>query len=77
MTNRFADIVTRQNNAYDKGVEIIQSIGSVNEETAKKVVDYYLKHKLAKLDVGVGAFKVKHGAYLDADVIARAVAIVN
>ncbi len=64
---------TRIENAHAGFIETLQRCGSISRDDAVKVKTYYLKHRLAKLDTGVGVIKVKHGAYLDNDVIRRAV----
>lgn len=43
--------------------------GGIKEKDAIKVMDFYMKKKLAKLDPVGGTIKVKHGAYLDKEEI--------
>ena len=47
----------------------------LSKADAERVTGYYLKEKIAKIDVGIGRMSVKHGAFLDPDVIARAVSL--
>ena len=63
----------RIENAHQGFIETLQRCGNISRDDAIKVKAYYLKHRLAKLDTGVGVINVKHGAYLDNDVIHRAV----
>ena len=63
----------RIENAHQGFIETLQRCGNISQEDATKVKTLYLKHRLAKLDTGVGVINVKHGAYLDKDVIRRAV----
>ena len=66
-------LAQRQVDAANKFIEYCQEHAKLGRDDAKKVLAYYLKHKLMKLDSVTGDFKVKHGAYLDADVLKRAV----
>lgn len=63
----------RIENAHESFVETLQRCGDISRADAIKVKTLYLKHRLAKLDTGVGVINVKHGAYLEPDVIRRAV----
>ena len=67
------NMLTRIDGAHRAFIEVIEEAGSVSREDATKVKDFYLKNRLAKLDSGIGRINVTHGAYLDADVIQRAV----
>jgi len=49
-------------------IEVITDRGICN---AAQVVDYYLANGIARYD-SVGQFQVKHGAFLDQDVLERA-----
>ena len=71
--NEFTDIAIRYNNGYTRLVECLAK-STPDHESAERVANYYLKHKIAKIQIGIGQFTVKHGAFLDADVIANAVA---
>ena len=50
---------------------IIESLTNDGITNAADVVDYYIKHGIAKYD-STGKFSVSHGAYLDQDVLERA-----
>lgn len=44
----------------------------LDTSTASKIATLYLKEKIAKIDPIGGGYTIKHGAFLDPDVIARA-----
>lgn len=69
----FKDIATRIVNAENTFIAMIQKETGCNAETAEKVMALYLKEKLAKLHPNIGRIQVSHGAFLDADVLKRAV----
>ena len=58
--------------AYENFEGVVAALGDLSLAEAQRVTAYYLKHKLAKLDPVMGRIAVKHGAYLDRDVILRA-----
>lgn len=61
-------------NAENDFAASLQTIAGISEEQAFKVMRFYLgKCKAAKLDAVIGKISVKHGAFLDRDVILRAV----
>lgn len=53
-------------------IEVIMSKGFTKEE-ATKAMTTMLKLKVAKMDAVIGRISVKHGAYLEVDVIRNAV----
>lgn len=63
----------RIENAHEGFIETLQRCGDISRDDALKVKNNYLKHRLAKVHPGVGVIKVKHGAFLDRDVIRRTV----
>jgi hypothetical protein len=73
MENAFKDIAQRTVNAENSFVESVMNCGACTKAEAEKVMAYYLKHKIAKMDAVIGRISVKHGAYLDADVIRNAI----
>ena len=77
MTNLFTDIAHRIDNAHNDFTETLIRLGEFNREDAIKVKNLYLAKKLAKIDIGIGRINVKHGAYLDQDVLIRALAMAN
>lgn len=54
-------------------VQALIDIAGISENEAVAVKNLYLKNKLAKSDAIMGRITVKHGAYLDREVILRAV----
>ena len=73
MDTRFKDMATRIVNAETAFVATLQKISGCTENQAHAVMTFYLKNKLAKLSVGIGAISVTHGAYLEAGVIRNAI----
>ena len=71
MKESIAALVTRQDNAYKSLVDTLEQYGA--GEHAERVAALYLKERIATLDPVIGQFKLKHGAFLDRDVIERAV----
>lgn len=67
------DMLHRIENGHQAFIERLQDLGQISRADAIKVKEFYLKNRLAKLDAGIGRISVKHGAYLDRDVIRRAV----
>lgn len=63
----------RIENAHAAFIETLQGFAGISRADAIKVKALYLKHRLATLDPGIGKIHVKHGAYLEPDVIHRAV----
>jgi len=55
-------------------IETLMNLSNISREDAVKVKDLYLKNKIAKCDAVIGRISVKHGAFLDKEVILRAVA---
>ena len=68
------DTTTRMNNAYDAFEALLIDIASISREDAKKVIKFYAKNKMTKLEVNIGRVSVKHGAFLDKEIILRALA---
>ncbi len=64
---------TRIENAHEGFIDTLMRWGGITREEAIAVKAFYIKHKLVKVDKGIGRISVKHGAYLDKDVIKKAV----
>jgi len=64
----------RESQARENMLESIMNLGEMPREDAEKVFDYYKKHKLFNMrDAAVtGSIAVKHGAFIDKDVLRRA-----
>ena len=68
----FQDMAQRIVNAENNFVEVIMNKGFTKPE-AEKAMATMLKLKVAKMDAVGGRITVKHGAYLEEDVIRNAV----
>lgn len=66
-------VLTRWEAARAKLVEACARQGELSPEDAELAASELLARKVAKLDPIVGQFTVKHGAFLEKDVLARAV----
>ena len=71
MKASIAALVTRKENAYRSLVDTLAERGA--GEHAERVAALYLKERIVTLDPAIGQFKIKHGAFLEPDVIERAV----
>lgn len=69
----FKDIAQRIVNARAGLVANLAALAAISEADAQKAADYYVKHRIVKLDAVGGRYLVSHGAYFEADVIKRAV----
>jgi len=72
MKQSFKDIVTRTENAKNSFYNYVMEQHQFTKEQAQKILETYLKLKLIKLDCITGQFKIKHGAYLDKDILENA-----
>ena len=61
-------------NAENNFLSYLTERAGITEAEAVKVLALYRKMKVIKIDAVVGQWNVKHGAFLDADVIRRAAA---
>lgn len=58
-------------NASEKFVQFVMEKGFVREE-AEKILEVYKKHRIIKFSKYLPQFEVKHGAFLESDVLRRA-----
>lgn len=65
----------RMVDAENNFIEVLMTLGEISKTEALKVLAVYRKLKLVKLDPVIGSMNVKHGAYLDKEVIANALAM--
>lgn len=70
--NGTRDIAQRIVNAETSFIECLMVAGQITKDQAEKVLQVYRKAKVVKMDPVVGQMTVKHGAFLDRDVIIRA-----
>jgi hypothetical protein len=68
----FKPMAIRQLNAERAFVDFVESKGFSRADAAK-AVSTLLRLKIAKLDAVTGSWSVKHGAFLDVDVLRNAV----
>ncbi|MBB2959861.1 hypothetical protein [Methylobacterium sp. R2-1] len=61
-------------NAYANFAETLVAAAGITSAQADAVARFYVKNKIAKVDPVIGRISVKHGAYLDREVILRAAA---
>jgi hypothetical protein len=71
MSAEFKDIAQRIVNAENRFQEMLAERAGVPRDVAAKMHRWMAKKKLTKLDLGIGQISVKHGMYLDLDVLAR------
>lgn len=62
-------------NAENGFVEVLQGIVPMRVDQARKVMAFYLKQRIAKLDTGIGRISVVHGIYLDRQSVLNAMAM--
>jgi hypothetical protein len=67
----------RAANAEIHGIGIIQDISGLSKADAAKVLAVFIKEKAAKFNIGVGVTDFKHGAFLEKDVMLRALDAYN
>jgi hypothetical protein len=62
-------LAARQDAALQNFRDYLLSKVPMSKTVLDRVVAYYLKHRLIRLDPHVGQFHAKHGAYLDKEAI--------
>ncbi len=67
----FKDMATRADNAVIAWRDMLANHGFTADQ-ADAILRLYLQEKLVKLDWGIGRYNVRHGAFLNADVLHRA-----
>ena len=70
----FKDMATRADNAVIAWRDMLASDGFTADQ-ADAILRLYLQEKLVKLDWGIGRYNVRHGAFLNADVLNRALEV--
>ena len=68
-------IAQRMDNAHQWLVDTLKEHGA--GDYAEEVAHYYIKEKIVKRDLHINSYKFIHGAFLDSDVIKRAVELVK
>lgn len=62
----------RMVNAEAAFIANLMAAGEITKEQAEKVLQAYRRARVVKMDAVVGVISVKHGAFLDRDVIRNA-----
>ena len=71
--NKFEAIAQRMVNAENAFISVIKEIAGCSNDSAAHVLNVYRKLKLVKFDAVCGTINVKHGLYLDKDIIENAI----
>jgi len=66
------NMAQRMVNAEEGFLQVLMDLGGINKSEAMKVLGVFRKAKVLKMDPVGGRMSVKHGAYLNPDVIKRA-----
>ena len=72
MTDSFKDMATRITLAEGKFIAYAMEHAGLSRAEAVKALGALKRLKVLKIDVGVGQWRVTHGAYLEPDVLRRA-----
>ena len=72
MKTAMRDIAIRMNNAHVKFISDVQEQFGFTEQEAEKILRVFVKAKAMKLNVAMGRYDLKHGAFWDASVMRRA-----
>lgn len=75
METGMKNVASRMVAAENNFIEVLMTVGEISKEDAEKVLVVYRKLKLVKMDAVNGVLSVKHGAYLDKEVIANALSM--
>lgn len=70
-TQSFKDMAQRADNAVTQWRDMLANDGFTADQ-ADAILRLYLQEKLVRLDWGIGRYNVRHGAFLNADVLHRA-----
>jgi len=63
------EIARKSIEAHNKLANSFMEIAGITHDQAHSLVDFYQRKKLVKLDLTNASLNVKHGAYLDAELI--------
>lgn len=72
MKNEVAPIVQRMVNAERSFINTLIEFGEISREEAARVLSVYIRLKVVKRDLVNSTYIVKHGAFLEKDVIKNA-----
>ncbi len=74
MRKSFEDMAQREANACNDFIEYVQAKIGCDRRDGALLLDFYRRKRLVSIDIGIGRFKVAHGALLDVDVLEKALA---
>ena len=74
MQKSFQDMATRADNAVIRWRDMLAGQGFTPDQ-ADAILALYKRENLVKLDWGIGRYKVTHGAFLEPDVLRRALGL--
>ena len=77
MHEEFRPIAIRMNNADAWLINTLMDAAKITRAAAVKAANYYIKHKIAKMDAANGKYLFKHGVFLDAEIIKKAANYAN
>lgn len=72
MHEEFRPMAIRMSNADAWLINTLMDAAQIDRDAAIKAANYYIKHKIAKMDVAHGKYSFKHGVFLDAAIIKNA-----
>jgi hypothetical protein len=73
LRKEIAPIMIRQENACNSFYEVIINRTNCTRAEAIKVLNTYIKLKIAKINVASGKVDIKHGIYLETDILLNAI----
>lgn len=68
------DTAPKAPGGYDNFLDALHRLGGITREEAAKVCAEYRRLRVLHVDRSTGHYSTKHGAFLDRDVIRRALA---
>lgn len=77
ITNFARAYVNGQEYAFNSFAQSLIELCSISLEDARKVTNLYIRERIVKYTHTMQRYDVKNGAFLDADVIARAIVMAN
>lgn len=75
MKEELEPVFQRITNATESFIEWCAEFGGFTRDEAIKILNVYVKAKAVKLNVAMGRYDFKHGAYVDVEVMKRALTV--
>lgn len=72
MHEEFRPMAIRMSNADAWLINTLMDAAKIDRNAAIKAANYYIKHKIAKMDAAHSKYSFKHGVFLDAAIIKNA-----